>query len=86
MVNVVSSTGSTKTAATVSQGNCSGVIINLDSTHKELVLYSNDGNAVNQQIELGATYMGNDGNTYSFSGTRIITQFADYAVIKLVKS
>lgn len=83
-INYVS--GTSKTQVPVSQGNCSGTIINLDSTHKELVLYSNDGNAVNQQIELGATYTGNDGNTYSFNGTRIIAQFTDYAVIRLVQT
>ena len=84
--NGVTPSTSTKTASAVNQGNCSGVIINLDSTHKELVLYSNDGNAVNQQIELGAAYIGNDGNIYSFNGTKIIAQFADYAIIRLVQT
>ena len=86
IINGINPPNSTKTAAVLNQGNCSGVIINLDSTHKELVLYSNDGNAVNQQIELANYYAADDGNTYSFNGTQIIAQFTDYAVIRLIKT
>jgi hypothetical protein len=84
--NEIYPVGSSKTASGVTQGNCSGVIINTDSTHKELVLYSNNGNLVNQQIELGATYIGDDGNTYTFNDTKIVAQFTNYEVIRLVKS
>jgi hypothetical protein len=84
--NEIYPVGSSKTASGVTQGNCSGVIINTDSTHKELVLYSNNGNLVNQQIELGATYIGDDGNTYTLNDTKIVAQFTNYAVIRLVKS
>jgi hypothetical protein len=75
---------STKTATAINQGNCSGVMVTLDATHKELVLYSNDGNPVSQQLELGGYYASADGNTYSFGGTRILAQFTDYATMNLV--
>jgi hypothetical protein len=84
IVDGISPANSTKTATPVNQGNCSGVLVNIDSIHKELVLFSNDGNAVNQQIELGAVYTADDGNTYTFNGSKIITQFTNYAVIRLV--
>ena len=86
IINAINPPNSTKTATALNQSNCSGVIINTNSTHKELVLYSNDGNAVNQQIDLGNYYAADDGNTYSFNGTKIITQFTDYAVIGLVET
>jgi len=86
MVNGISPVGSAKTAIAVNQGNCGGVIINIDATHKELVLYSTDGNAVNQQIELGNYYAADDGNSYTFNNTKIVAQFTDYTVIRLLKS
>jgi hypothetical protein len=86
IVNGISPVSSVKTATAVSQSNCSGVIVNTDSTHKELVLYSTDGNPVNQSINLGGYYASNDGNTYAFSGESIIAQFTDYAVIRLVET
>jgi hypothetical protein len=60
------------------------VIVNTDSTHKELVLYSSNGATVDQQIELGDHYESDDGNSYSFTGTKLIARFTDYAVIRLV--
>jgi hypothetical protein len=86
IIDGISPDNSSKTATSVNQCNCSGVIINTDSTHKELVLYSNDGNAVRQKINLGNYYAADDGNTYSFDGTQIIVQFTDYAIIRLVKT
>jgi hypothetical protein len=84
VVNGISPPNSTKTATVVNQGNCSGVIITIDPTHKELVLYSNDGNPVSQQLELGGTYTSADGNNYSFNGTKLIAQFTNYAIMNLV--
>jgi len=86
IINGISPANSTKTAAVVNQGNCSGVIVNIDATHKELVLYSNNGNVVNQQIELGNYYKADDNGKYSFVGTNIAAQFTDYTVIRLVKT
>jgi hypothetical protein len=85
VANKVYPSSSIKTDSGVFQGNCSGVIINTDSTHKELILYSTDGNPVNQQIALGGYYASNDGNTYTFNGSNLVAQFTNYAVIKLVK-
>jgi hypothetical protein len=84
MVDGISPVGSSKTAMAVNQGNCRGAIINIDAAHKELVLYSTDGNAVNQQIELGNYYAADGGGSYTFNGTKIVAQFTDYAVIRLV--
>jgi len=84
--NGISLPTSTKTASAINQGNCSGVMINIDATHKELVLYSNDGNPVSQQLELGGNYTSADGNTYSFNGTKLIAQFTNYAIMNLVAS
>jgi len=86
MPDAISPSNSTKTASLVNQGNCSGVMINLDSTHKELVLYSTNGNSVSQQIELGGYYTSADGNTYSFHGTNVMAQFNNYAIMNLVSS
>ena len=83
--DVIFPSSSTKVASRVNQGNCTGLIVT-NGDYKELFLYSNDDNAVNQQIELGAVYKANDGKTYSFNGTKIVAQLTDYAVIRLVKS
>jgi hypothetical protein len=83
--DVIFPSNSAKVASRVSQGNCTGLIVT-NGDYKELFLYSTDGNAVYQQIELGAVYTANDGKTYSFNGTKIVAQFTDYAVIRLVKS
>ena len=84
VLDTISPSDSIKVAIAVNQGKCSGVMISVDATHKELVLYSNDGNPVRQPIELGNYYEEDDDRTYSFSGTKIIVQFTNYAVIKLV--
>jgi hypothetical protein len=85
IINGVSPANSPKTALSVSQGNCSGVIVNTDATHEELVLYSNDGNSVDQQIELGNYYEADDGGEYTFVGTNLVARFANYVIIRLVK-
>jgi hypothetical protein len=79
-------TTSTKIATTVNQSNCSGVIVDTDDTHKELVLYTNNGSAVDQEIELGGYYEDDDGESYTFNGTKIVAQFSDYTIIRLVES
>ena len=85
IINGVSPANSPKTALSVSQGNCSGVIVNTDATHEELVLYSNVGNSVDQQIELGNYYEADDGGEYTFVGTNLVAQFTNYVIIRLVK-
>ena len=86
IVNGVSPINSTKTATEVNKGNCSGVIVNTDSTHKELVLYTNNGKPVNQQLELGNYFVAYDGGSYTFTGKKIVVQFTNYIVIRLVES
>jgi hypothetical protein len=86
VANEIYPSTSLKTDSGVSQGNCGGVIINTDSTHEELILYSTDGNPVNQQIALGGYYASGDGNTYVFNGTSVVAQFTNYAVMRLVAS
>ena len=86
VINGITPSTSKKTATAVNQGNCSGVMINIDATHKELVLYSTNGSAVNQNIPLGGYYISNDGNTYTFSGQNLVAQFTSYAVMNLIAS
>ena len=86
IVNGISPANSTKTAVAINQGNCSGVIVDIDANHKELVLYSNDQSAVDQQIELGNYYTADDANPYIINGTKITVHFKDYALIRLVKA
>jgi hypothetical protein len=86
IISAISPSVSPKTAVTINQGNCIGIEINKDSTHKELVLYSSDSNPVNQQISLGGYYISDDGNSYDLNGQNIIVQFNDYTIIQLVKS
>jgi len=86
VANKIYPSSTIKTDLALSQGNCSGVIINTDAIHKELILYSTDGNPVNQQIPLAGYYTSSDGNTYTFVGTNLVAQFTNYTVIGLVKS
>ena len=76
--------GSFKEVSRISQGNCEGLIVTF-GTYKDLYLYSNNSYKVNQQIELGANYVPNDGKTYTFTDTKIVAQFTGYAVIRLTK-
>ena len=69
----------------INQGNCIGLMAT-SGNNLTLYLYSSDNNPVSQQIDLGAIYIGNDGNTYTFNGTKIVAQFNDFTVIRLVKS
>lgn len=72
------------TVARVFQGNLLGTIItNTANSNKDLVLFSSDGNLVNQYIELDGYYQAADGNNYTFNGTQIEVQFSTYKVIKL---
>jgi hypothetical protein len=75
-------TGSLTTTA-VNQGNCLGVIID-SADGKDLVLFSSDGNPVNQLVELGDYYRSADGNNYTFDGTRVLASFNNYQVMRLV--
>jgi len=85
-ITQVTPPGSTKTATPVNQANCSGCIVTTTSGTKTLVLYSNDGNPVNQQIYLGGYYASNDGNSYTFNGQNVIASFTDYIVMQLIQT
>ncbi len=74
-----------KPVVRVAQGNSNGVIIS-NGNQKYLVMFSTDGNPVDQFIELGGYYQAADGNTYSFNGTRVRAQFNRYAVLRLRES
>jgi hypothetical protein len=75
-------TTGTITTTAVNQGNCLGVIID-SANGKDLILFSSDGNPVNQQIELGDYYRSADGNNYTFDGTRVLASFSNYQVMRL---
>ena len=72
------------TTTAIHQGNCTGVIVDKDATHKDLILFSNDGNAVSEWIDLSAYYAADDGEAYTFSTTQILVSFSTYQVIRLV--
>ena len=67
----------------VQMGNLLGVIITPSSDTKELVLFSSDGNPVDQYVELGGYYQAIDGGSYTFDGTRVRAQFDTYQVMRL---
>jgi hypothetical protein len=74
------------TVTKVSQGNCMGLLA-VSSNRTDVILFSTDGNAVNQQIELGGTYVAADGGTYSFTGTKVTASFSGgYEVMGLEES
>jgi hypothetical protein len=75
------STGSLQTAK-VEQGNCLGVMVD-SGNNRDLILFSSDGNHVNQNIELGGYYQSADGNPYTFSGTQVLADFDNYQVMRL---
>jgi hypothetical protein len=75
--------GSTLQSTEVKQSNLIGVIVNTDTTHIDLHLFSKDGNPVDQYIELGNYYQSADGNAYTFDGTRVRAQYTNYEVMRL---
>jgi hypothetical protein len=76
--------GSLKKVSRIFQANCEGLIVT-SGNDKDLYLYSNDSNPVAQPIELGGFYTSNNGETYTFDGTKIVVEFKGYAVIHLTK-
>jgi MBG domain/Domain of unknown function (DUF4962)/Heparinase II/III-like protein len=76
--------GTTLPTTEIKQGNLLGVMVNTDATHKDLILYSTDGQPVSQWIELGGQYVSNDGQSYTFNGTQIQASFSTYQVMRLV--
>jgi hypothetical protein len=67
----------------VQTGNLLGVIVTPGTGTKDLVLFSSDGNPVDQYVELNGYYQATDGRSYTFDGTKIRTQFNTYQVISL---
>ena len=67
VINGVSPIGSAKTAASISVGNCSGVVVNEGSGIYEIVAYSNNGSAVNQNITVA-------GNSVNLNFTNYIVE------------
>jgi hypothetical protein len=68
----------------VDVGNLIGVKV-IDGDNLDLILFSADGNPVNEYVELGASYQAADDNTYTFDGTKILAHFDDYQVMRLEK-
>ncbi len=78
--------GTTLPTTKIKQGNLLGMIVDIDATHKDLILYSTDGQPVSQWIELGRQYTSNDGQAYTFNGTQVQASFSTYKVMRLVAS
>lgn len=68
------------TITKIIQDNCLGLKITSDN-RTDLVLFSTDGNAVNEVIDLGDYYQAADGETYSFSGTSIQAAFSNGYIV-----
>jgi hypothetical protein len=66
----------------IQQGNCLGVMVDTGD-QRDLILFSSDGNHVNQNIELGGYYQSADGNPYTFNGTQVLADFDTYQVMRL---
>jgi hypothetical protein len=76
--------GSALPTEKVSVGNAAGAKI-VDGGNLDLILFSTDGNPVNEYVELGGSYKAADGGSYIFEGTGIRVQFDSYQVIRLKK-
>jgi peptidoglycan/xylan/chitin deacetylase (PgdA/CDA1 family) len=74
------------TRTLINQGNCVGVKVDYTGNITDLILFSSDGNAVNQEIELSGLFAPLDGNSYTFNGTKVVAIFDDYAVIRLAET
>lgn len=66
----------------VKVGNCLGVIVSYNN-RKDLIVFSSDGNPVDQYVELNGHYKAADGGSYEFDGTRVRTRFTTYLVMRL---
>ena len=68
----------------VAVGNVLGVKA-VDGTKVDLVLFSTDGAAVDEYVELGGSYAAADGGSYQFEATGVRAQFDVYEVMRLVQ-
>jgi hypothetical protein len=69
----------------VSVGNVIGVKV-VDGDNLDLILFSADGNPVDQYVELGGYYQAIDGGDYLFESTGVRVQFDSYQVLRLTES
>jgi hypothetical protein len=74
--------GSALNTEQVKMGNLIGAKV-IDGSNLDLILFSADGNPVDEYIELGASYQAADDNVYTFDDTKILAHFDDYQVIRL---
>ncbi len=66
----------------VETGNIIGTKV-INGSNLDLILFSKDGNPVDQWVELGGSYSAADGQTYEFSGIKVRAQFDTYQVMRL---
>lgn len=78
----LSASGSSFPVQRIASGNLIGARVT-NGTRVDLILFSRNGEAVDQWIDLGAAYKAADGRTYSFSGNRVRAQFSAYQVMRL---
>ena len=76
--------GTTLPTERVSVGNAIGARVT-DGDNLYMILFSADGNPVNEYIELGGYYQAADGSTYMFDDTQALATFDTYQVIRLQK-
>jgi len=76
--------GSALPTEKVSVGNAIGAKV-VDGDNLDLILFSTDGNPVEEYIELGRSYEAADGGDYLFESTGVRVQFDNYQVLRLRK-
>jgi hypothetical protein len=67
----------------ISNANLLGVIVETSPEDIDLILFSADGNPVNEYVELGGSYKAADGGSYIFEDTGVRAQFDSYQVMRL---
>jgi hypothetical protein len=55
----------------------------INGEYLDLILFNRNGLPVDEYIELGGSYIANDGGNYSFESTGVRVQFQGYQVLKL---
>jgi len=70
----------------IKQANLLGLLVQVNAEYLDMIMFSADGQVVNQWVELGKDYIAADGGTYTFNGTQILVQFTGYQVIQLKTS
>jgi hypothetical protein len=68
----------------IDTGNVMGAVVTTgNGTGLDLILFSKDGNRVDQYLDLSGNWVAADGNSYTFDGNKVRVQFDTYQVMRL---